>query len=63
MDNEVRELTLLQWKMNRFIRLSRKILYNKKTMNKLNILWTTDNRDNIFNLLTMYAINSKRHNW
>ena len=26
---------------------------------KLNILWTTDNKDTIFNMLSMYAINSK----
>jgi hypothetical protein len=32
-------------------------------MDKLNILWTTENKDNVFNMLTMYAINSKRHNW
>lgn len=32
-------------------------------MNKLNILWTTDNKDTIFNMLSMYAINSKKHNW
>ena len=32
-------------------------------MDKLNILWTTDNKDNVFNMLTMYAINSKRRNW
>ena len=27
-------------------------------MNKLNILWITDNKDTIFNMLSMYAINS-----
>lgn len=32
-------------------------------MDKLNILWTTDNKDTIFNMLSMYAINAKRHNW
>ncbi len=32
-------------------------------MDRLNILWTTDNRDTIFNMLVMYAINSKRFNW
>ena len=32
-------------------------------MDKLNILWTTDNKDTIFNMLTMYAINSKTNNW
>ncbi|MEA5126643.1 MAG: DsrE family protein [Proteiniphilum sp.] len=30
---------------------------------KINILWTTDNKDTIFNMLSMYAINSKKHNW
>jgi hypothetical protein len=32
-------------------------------MNKINILWTTDNKDTIFNLLSMYAINSKIYDW
>lgn len=32
-------------------------------MDKLNILWTTDNKDTIFNMITMYAINSKYNNW
>ena len=32
-------------------------------MDKLNILWTTDNKDTIFNMLVMYAVNSKKHNW
>jgi len=32
-------------------------------MNKLNILWLTDNKDTIFNMLTMYAINSKSKGW
>ena len=32
-------------------------------MDKLNILWTTDNKDTIFNMLSMYAINSIRKNW
>jgi hypothetical protein len=32
-------------------------------MEKLNILWTTDNRDTVFNMLTMYAINSKKRGW
>lgn len=27
---------------------------------KLNILWTTDNKDTIFNMLSMYTLNSKR---
>jgi hypothetical protein len=32
-------------------------------MDKLNILWTTDNKDTVFNMLAMYAINSKIHDW
>ena len=32
-------------------------------MDKLNILWTTDNKDTIFNMIAMYAINSKRRDW
>lgn len=32
-------------------------------MDKLNILWTTDNKDTIFNMLSMYATNSIRKNW
>lgn len=32
-------------------------------MDKLNILWTTDNKHTALNMLTLYAINSKRHNW
>ncbi len=33
-------------------------------MEKINILWTTDNKDTIFNMLSMYAINSmKRGFW
>ncbi|NDV60732.1 DsrE family protein [Bacteroides sp. 519] len=32
-------------------------------MDKLNILWTTDNKDTVFYMIAMYAINSKRHNW
>lgn len=32
-------------------------------MDKLNILWTTDNKDTIFNMIAMYAGNSKRLNW
>jgi Uncharacterized protein conserved in archaea len=32
-------------------------------MEKLNILWTTDNKDSIFNMLSMYTINSKKKNW
>jgi hypothetical protein len=29
-------------------------------MEKINILWTTDNKDTIFNMLSMYSINSKK---
>jgi hypothetical protein len=32
-------------------------------MDKLNILWTTDNKDTVFNMLIMYAINSKIKGW
>jgi hypothetical protein len=32
-------------------------------MDKLNILWTTDNKDTIFNMLSMYAINSISNKW
>ena len=32
-------------------------------MERLNILWTTDNKDTIFNMLSMYAINSKVKGW
>ena len=32
-------------------------------MEKLNILWTTDNKDTFFNMLAMYAINSKKREW
>ena len=32
-------------------------------MDKLNILWTTTNKDTIFNMISMYAINSKTHDW
>jgi hypothetical protein len=32
-------------------------------MEKLNILWTTDNKDTVFNMLIMYAINSKTQGW
>jgi len=35
----------------------------KQTIYKLNILWLTDNKDTIFNMLTMYAINSKSKGW
>ena len=32
-------------------------------MEKINILWTTDNKDTIFNMISMYAINSKKRGW
>lgn len=32
-------------------------------MEKLNILWTTDNKDTVFNMLTMYATNSVKNSW
>jgi hypothetical protein len=32
-------------------------------MEKLNILWTTDNKDTVFNMLIMYATNSKTKGW
>jgi hypothetical protein len=32
-------------------------------MDKIHILWTTDNRETIFNMLSMYAVNSKTRQW
>lgn len=32
-------------------------------MDTLNILWTSDNKDTFFNMLAMYAINSRKNNW
>ncbi len=32
-------------------------------MEKLNILWTTDNKDTVLNMLVMYASNSGKHGW
>jgi hypothetical protein len=32
-------------------------------MNKLNILWTTDNKETVLHMLVMYAINSRANNW
>ncbi|WP_346864441.1 hypothetical protein [uncultured Draconibacterium sp.] len=32
-------------------------------MEKLTILWTTDNKDTFFNMLAMYATNSVRKAW
>ena len=32
-------------------------------MDKLHILWTTDNKDTVFNMIAMYVINSMKHDW
>jgi hypothetical protein len=32
-------------------------------MDKLHILWTTDNRETLFRMLAMYAINAKINTW
>ncbi len=32
-------------------------------MDKLNILWTTDNKDTFFHMLSMYTINSLSKGW
>ena len=32
-------------------------------MNKLNILWTTDNKETVLNMLVMYTVNSKLNGW
>lgn len=32
-------------------------------MEKLTILWTTTNRETIFKMISMYAINAKRYGW
>jgi hypothetical protein len=32
-------------------------------MDKINILWTTDNKETVCNMLSMYAINSKTNGW
>jgi hypothetical protein len=32
-------------------------------MDKLNILWTTDNKDTVLQMLVMYATNSKLNGW
>lgn len=39
------------------------IIKESNTNDKLNILWTTDNKDTVFNMLSMYAINSKNRGW
>ncbi len=31
--------------------------------NKIHILWTTDNKDTVFNMVFMYALNAKKENW
>lgn len=32
-------------------------------MNKLNILWTTNNKDTIINMIAMYSINALKRGW
>lgn len=32
-------------------------------MEKLNLLWTSDNKDTFFYMLSMYATNSKKRGW
>ncbi|NCB42420.1 MAG: DsrE family protein [Clostridia bacterium] len=32
-------------------------------MNKLNILWTTSNKDTVTNMLAMYTCNAFKHSW
>jgi len=32
-------------------------------MERLNILWTTDNKDTVLNMLVMYATNSRLNGW
>jgi hypothetical protein len=32
-------------------------------MERLNILWTTDNKDTFFNMISMYAVNSLKRGW
>ena len=32
-------------------------------MDKLNIIWTTDNKDTVLNMLVMYATNSRINGW
>ncbi len=32
-------------------------------MDKLNILWTSDNKDTVLNMLVMYATNSRLNGW
>jgi hypothetical protein len=32
-------------------------------MDRLNILWTTDNKDTVLNMLVMYATNSRLNGW
>lgn len=38
-------------------------MVNNMITDKLNILWTTDNKDTVLYMLIMYAINSKAHKW
>lgn len=32
-------------------------------MDKLNILWTSDDKETFLNMLSMYSINSKKRGW
>lgn len=32
-------------------------------MSKLNILWTTTNKDTVFKMISMYSINAIKQNW
>lgn len=32
-------------------------------MDKLNILWTTDNKDTVINMISMYSTNAKKQGW
>ena len=32
-------------------------------MEKINILWTTTNKDTVINMISMYSINSIKNNW
>jgi hypothetical protein len=32
-------------------------------MDNIHILWVSDNRDTAVNMITMYALNSKKNNW
>ncbi|WP_221932550.1 hypothetical protein [Carboxylicivirga sp. M1479] len=32
-------------------------------MDKINILWTTTNRDTISKMISMYSVNAVKHGW